>query len=107
MQATVTAIQKTGQFSGVTVQVEPVTGGLQVLFVLQPAYYIGMIYFPGALGPFPYPRLLQVVDFPSEEPFIKSETETARKALLDFFAREAILRLLSKSPPKRMRRTSW
>ncbi|HXN64332.1 MAG TPA: POTRA domain-containing protein [Candidatus Acidoferrales bacterium] len=88
VQATVTAIQQTGQFSGVTVQVEPVTGGLQVLFVLQPAYYIGMIYFPGALGPFPYPRLLQVADFPSEEPFIKSETETARKALLDFFARE-------------------
>jgi hypothetical protein len=35
--------------------------GLRVTFARQPAYYIGMIYFPGALKAFSYPRLLRAI----------------------------------------------
>lgn len=88
VQESVAALQETGQFTGVKAEVEPTAGGLRVLFVLEPAYYVGMINFPGAIQTFAYTRLLQAVDFPSEEPFIKNEAERARTALLKFLAHE-------------------
>src|SRR5712692_1198373 len=69
IQSSVAALGRTGQFSKVEVEVTPEAAGLRVVFVMQPAFYIGMIYFPGALKVFTYPRLLQVVNYPAEEPY--------------------------------------
>jgi hypothetical protein len=59
--------------------------GLRVTFVMQPAYYIGMIYFPGALKAFSYPRLLQVVNYPPQEPYEESRLKAAEAVLRGFF----------------------
>ena len=61
---TAAALEKTGLFSRIDIEVTPEAAGLRVVFVLQPAYYIGMIDFPGGLDAFSYPRLLQVVNYP-------------------------------------------
>src|SRR5258707_3959090 len=44
----VAALQKTALFSQVQVKVEPEQAGLHVTFLLQPAFYLGMGFFPGA-----------------------------------------------------------
>ena len=86
VQSTVAALQRTGQFSKVDVEVTPKPTGLQVEFVMQPAYYIGIIYFPGATEAFAYSRLLTVVNYPSEEPYDASRVKAAEPALEHFFA---------------------
>ena len=48
VQQTVTALQETKQFAKVQVSVEPQQDGLSVLFILEPASYVGIISFPGA-----------------------------------------------------------
>ena len=86
VQGSVAALKRTGQFSKVEIEVTPETGGLRVAFVMQPAFYIGMIYFPGAAKVFSYPRLLQVVNYPAQEPYEESRVKAAEPALLQFFA---------------------
>ena len=85
IKKTVTALQQTGAFSSVKVQVTPATNGLRVSFVLEPAYYIGVIEFPGAEKTFPYDRLLQVVNFPNETAFDKNHIPVAEQSLINFF----------------------
>ena len=46
MRESVDALQKTNLFSQVQVSVEPEQAGLRVLFILQPAPYVGLIEFP-------------------------------------------------------------
>ena len=46
---TIAALQETGKFNKVEVEVTPEAAGLRVIFVMQPVYYLGLIYFPGAL----------------------------------------------------------
>jgi outer membrane protein insertion porin family len=84
VDATVAALKNTKQFRNVSVQVTPKAGGLQVLFIVEPAYYIGIIHFPGATGAFAYTQLLQAVAIADEQPYVKSETDTARQNLLKF-----------------------
>src|SRR3954468_19371836 len=69
IRESVSALQNTKQFSQVQVSIEPQQSGLRVLFVLQPAYYVGMISFPGASNSFAYTRLLQTVNIPDQTPF--------------------------------------
>lgn len=83
---TAAALEKTGLFSRIDIEVTPEAAGLRVVFVLQPAYYIGMIDFPGGLDAFSYPRLLQVVNYPSEQPYEESRMKAAVPALLRFFS---------------------
>jgi outer membrane protein insertion porin family len=85
VQGSIAALKGTGQFSKVEVEVTPETAGLRVTFIMQPAFYIGMIDFPGALKPFSYPRLLQVVNYPAQEPYEESRVKAAEGALLRFF----------------------
>lgn len=87
VDASLAALKQTGRFSKVDVEVTPEAAGLRVAFVTQSAYYIGMIYFPGATKVFNYPRLLQVVNYPAQEPYEKSRVEEAVPALRDFFAK--------------------
>jgi outer membrane protein assembly factor BamA len=65
----VAALQKTALFSQVQVKVEPEQSGLHVTFLLQPAFYVGMVFFPGAKS-FSYTRMLQAVNIPDQTPFV-------------------------------------
>ncbi|HEX2520874.1 MAG TPA: POTRA domain-containing protein, partial [Terriglobia bacterium] len=86
VRGTTTALQQTGKFSKVEVEIAPEASGLRVMFVLQPVYYLGMAYFPGALDAFSYPRLLQTVNFPPQEPFDEKRVKAAEPTLQHFFA---------------------
>ncbi len=86
VQNTVVALRKTSRFSKVNVEVKPEENGLRVSFILEPAYYVGFLDFPGATKAFTFNRLLQVVNFPDEEVYDKERVPEARDALLKFFA---------------------
>jgi outer membrane protein assembly factor BamA len=84
VQESIEALKATGKFPKVEVNVVPDLAGLRLNFLLEPAYYLGMVTFPGASKNFPYTRLLQVVNLPDEDPFDKARIPPADKALLDF-----------------------
>jgi outer membrane protein insertion porin family len=85
IRESVEALQKTSEFSQVQVSMEPQVSGLRVVFILQPASYLGVVSFPGAAKSFAYTRLLQAVNLPEQAPFIEKQMPDAKKALLDFF----------------------
>ena len=84
VEASITALERTGQFPKVQVNVVPDLSGLRLNFLLEPAYFLGMINFPGAVKVFAYTRLLQVVNLPDEDPYDKSQVAVAENALQDF-----------------------
>ncbi len=80
------ALQRTGDFQKVELQLLPEAQGVRVLFVLQPAIYFGIFQFPGALGKFSYSRLLQVANYPPRGgTYTQADVEEAKAALLKFF----------------------
>jgi outer membrane protein insertion porin family len=83
VQESIEALKATGNFPKVEVNVVPDLTGLRLNFLLEPAYYLGMVTFPGASN-FPYTRLLQVVNLPDEDPFDKARIQPADKALQGF-----------------------
>ena len=87
VDATVAALKSAGQFENVRVQVEPVSNGLRVLFVVEPAVFYGIFQFPGAER-FPYARLIQVANYVTQAPYDASEVETDRQRLLRFYRQE-------------------
>jgi outer membrane protein insertion porin family len=86
VKATVDALMRTGRFRKVDIEVKPEATGLRVSFVMQPAFYIGVLSFPGAEKVFSYPQLLQVVNYPSEEPYEESRVREAEISLQRFLA---------------------
>jgi outer membrane protein insertion porin family len=84
VEQSIAALQRTGQFPKVTVTVIPDPSGLRLDFLLEPAYYVGIVNFPGAAKAFSYTRLLQVVDLPDEDPYDAARVTLAQKALQDF-----------------------
>ncbi len=84
VEASIAALQHTGLFLKVQVTVVPDPTGLRLNFLLEPAYYLGMVNFPGAIKAFSYTRLLQVVNLPDEDPYDKARVVFAQQALLDF-----------------------
>jgi outer membrane protein insertion porin family len=86
VQQTVDALNRTRQFTKVEVQVTPEATGLRVTFVMEPAFYIGTIDFPGALKAFSYPRMLQVVNYPAEQPYEESLAKGGQSALERFLS---------------------
>lgn len=87
VDATIAALKQAGQAKEVQLEVHPVANGLQVLFVLQPAYYFGIFEFGTATKVFSYPRLLQIANYPTQAPYTGSRVEEAESALLNFFHR--------------------
>ncbi len=81
----VQALQGTHLFSQVQVSIVPEPAGLKVLFILQPAYYVGMIFFPGATNAFPYTRLLQAVNIPEQSPYTEDLKTQGKETLAGFF----------------------
>ncbi|MFZ0734423.1 MAG: POTRA domain-containing protein [Candidatus Sulfotelmatobacter sp.] len=86
------ALKKAGNFPEVRVQVTPEVSGLRVSFLLEPAYYVGVLKFPGASKRFAYIRLLQTADFSEEEPYDPARISVAEKALTDFFRHNGYFR---------------
>jgi len=85
VEASVAALEKTERFAGVHVNVSPSLNGLRLSFILEPAYYIGIIEFPEAAKYFTYSRLLQVANLADQDPFDKAEIPEAEAALLRLF----------------------
>ena len=84
IRKSVEALQQTKLFSQVQVKITPETGGLRVLFLLRPAYFIGLISFPGATSRFPYTQLLQAVNIPDQSAYTDDLPAQGQKALLHF-----------------------
>jgi len=82
---TVSALQGTGRFSKVEVDVKPDPGGLYVTFTLEPALYFGIFDFPGATKSFSYTRLLQVVDIPNRTLYKQDLVAKSEDNLHQFF----------------------
>ncbi len=84
MRASVAALQQTRLFTEVQVNLEPQQNGLRVLFILQPADYVGVIQFPGTGTKFAYTELLQAVNIQEQEPYVPELQARGQKGLADF-----------------------
>ena len=84
VEASIAALEHSGQFPKVQVNVVPDPSGLRLNFLLEPAYFLGVIDFPGAAKLFSYTRLLQVVNLPDEDPYDKARVALAEQALQKF-----------------------
>jgi outer membrane protein insertion porin family len=87
VEASIGALQQTGRFAKVTANIVPDLSGLRIDFLLEPAYYIGVIEFPGAAQKFAYIRLLQVANLSDEDPYDPARVTVAVQALQAFFKR--------------------
>src|SRR5580700_2377455 len=84
IQTSAEALEKVGGFSKVQVSVAPDATGLRISFLLEPAYYLGVVEFSGVGKSLSYARLLQVVDLPDADPFDPSRLPAAEEALTTF-----------------------
>ena len=84
MEASIGDLEKRGGFAKVTVNVIPDPGGLRLTFLLEPAYYLGLVDFSGTAQQFSYTRLLQVVNLPDEDPYDMALIPVAEDALRRF-----------------------
>jgi outer membrane protein insertion porin family len=87
IEASADALKKAGDFPKVEVNVVPEISGVRINFLLEPAYYLGIVNFPGAGKAFSYTRLLQVVNLPDEDPYDPSRIPVAEDALTKFLHR--------------------
>src|SRR6185295_10165296 len=77
------ALQRSGKFKDVQLDLRPEQDGVRVVFILQPAIYFGMYQFPGAER-FPYARLIQVANYVQQEPYSSIDVQKAKESLLTF-----------------------
>lgn len=78
------ALKQTGSFPEVRVNVVPDITGLRVSFLLEPAYYLGVVEFPRAEKQFSYTRLMQVANLSDEDPYDPTRIPLAEDALRKF-----------------------
>ena len=88
LTASVAALQQTRLFSEVQVSLEPEQAGLQVLFILQPTDYVGVIDFRGTGTKFPYTALLQAVDIPEQSAYFSGLGAKGQQGLLDYLHKQ-------------------
>ncbi len=79
------SLKQHGGFQDVKLDLEPEANGVRVVFILEPAVYVGMYEFPGAIKEFAYSRLLQVANYNSQTPYSASDVQQAENALVKFF----------------------
>jgi outer membrane protein insertion porin family len=82
------ALRSAGHFTQVDLRIIPTADGLHVVFLLQPVYYLGVITFNGRLDGFDYSRLLDVVNYPRNAPYVAALAQNGVGALKGFFANE-------------------
>ena len=85
VDASLAALKQHAGFQDVKLDLQPAADGVQVRFILQPAVYIGMYDFHGALKEFSYTTLLQVANYNSQMPYSASDENQAEEALVQFF----------------------
>lgn len=85
VQASIAALKKTGDFQDVVLDLRPETTGVRVMFVAQPAFYVGIYDFPGALKIYSYARLIQVANYTSQEPYSVVDLHQGQAALEKYF----------------------
>ena len=88
MGRSVEALRQTHTFSEVQVSLEPEQAGLRVLFILQPAFYVGILEFPGTRHRFPYTALMQATNIPDQSPYFQALLGSGRQGLLDYLQKE-------------------
>jgi outer membrane protein insertion porin family len=81
----ITALKSSGKVQEVVLEIRPQANGVRVLLICQPAIYYGLFDFPGAVGRFPYSRLLQVSDYPPRGAYSPVDITNAQESLLRFF----------------------
>ena len=82
----IAALQRTGKFRDVQLDLRPEQEGVRVMFVLQPAVYFGTYQFSGAED-FPYTRLLQVANYSPQEPYSPVDIEKGEESIQTFLHR--------------------
>jgi hypothetical protein len=87
IEASAEALRKAGGFPKVDVNVVPDVSGLRVNFLLEPAYYLGVVSFSGAEKTFVYIRLLQVTTLSDEDPYDPARIPVAEDSLREFLHR--------------------
>jgi len=92
IQESADALKRAGNFPKVEVRVAPDINGLRVSFLLEPAYYVGVVEFPDAVKSFSYTRLLQVANISDEDPYDPNVVQAAEKALSTFFQKNGYFR---------------
>lgn len=92
VDASVEALQRTGNFPKVSVTVIPDLAGLRLSFLLEPAYFLGVVDFPGATKAFSYTRLVQVANLSDEDPYDPSRVAAGKQALQEFLRRNGYFR---------------
>src|SRR5262249_25603532 len=80
-------LQRNGVGHGDRVTVVREVSGLRINCLLEPAYYLGMLKFPGAERLFPYTRLLQATNLSDEDPYDASRVPIAENDLREFLHR--------------------
>lgn len=88
IQESVTALQRTKRFTEVQVSVGFTSKGLEVLFVLQPTSYVGMLFFPGAERSIPYVELMQAANIPEQTPYYGALLPQGKETLLAFLHKQ-------------------
>jgi outer membrane protein assembly factor BamA len=81
VEASVAALRGTNRFESVTLDVTPLPDGLRLSFILEPAYYIGILDFQEAEKRFTYIRLLQAANLPDQQAFDKARIPEAEANL--------------------------
>jgi outer membrane protein insertion porin family len=99
VEASIAALEHTGQFPKVGVEVVPDPAGLRLNFLLEPAYYLGMVTFPGA-SIFSYTRLLQVADLHEEDPYDMVRIGVAENLLQGFVRRNGYFQATIHAQPE-------
>ena len=84
LRESVQALQQTQKFSQVQVSIDPEQNGIRVLFILQPADYVGTIEFPGIGTRLPYTQLLQSVSIPQQTAYFPELLEAGKNNLLNY-----------------------
>ncbi len=81
------SIKASGKCKEVQLQLVADARGVRVIFVLEPAVYIGMFEFPGAQK-FSYSRLIQVSNYEAQTPYNAEDVKQQQQSLLRFFRQE-------------------
>ncbi|HUI84164.1 MAG TPA: POTRA domain-containing protein, partial [Candidatus Binatia bacterium] len=76
----------------VGLDLQPSADGVRVRFILEPALYVGMYRFPGALNEFSYTRLLQVANYNAQMPYSATDVTHAEDALVQFYRQQGYFR---------------
>src|ERR1700733_435898 len=88
VRASVKALQQTHRFSEVQINIQPEQAGIRVLFILQPAEYVGIIQFPGTGTHFPYTALLQAVNISEQSPYFADLDKQGQEGLLTYLHKQ-------------------